>query len=61
MRRKPSVVLWGGRPGIDWQFGGSYDVVQAKFRRDFVRLARTVRSIIAPALQRVAGELGGKR
>lgn len=46
-RREPTVVLWGGRPGIDRQFGSEYDLLHERMRRDFAQLANRVRLTIS--------------
>ncbi len=57
MRRKPRVVLWGGRPGIDRQFGSDYDLAVAKFGRELAALRRAVGKQIAPVVAAAAAVL----
>ncbi len=44
MRRPPHVVLWGGRPGRDIQFGGGVDREREKMRAAYARLQRSIRT-----------------
>lgn len=49
-RRRPQVVLWGGRPGIDRQFGGRYDLIMVEYSRDYGALIVKLGAAIAPAM-----------
>lgn len=48
MARHGRTVLWGGRPGVDRQFGGPYDMLRTSLARDYATLTHRVRVTILP-------------
>lgn len=40
VRRRPRVVLWGGRPGYDVQFGSPKDLRRARTLRHLANMTR---------------------
>lgn len=43
LRRDPAVVLWGGRPGLDFQLGSPEDLIRAQRRAAYRQFARSMR------------------
>jgi hypothetical protein len=55
--RPRQVVLWGGRPGIDRQFGAPLDLALSRMEHELIRLTLTVRDRLTPALTRATAAI----
>jgi hypothetical protein len=55
--RPRQVVLWGGRPGIDRQAGGTLDLALSHMEHAVVRLTLTISDRLTPSLTRTAAAM----